>query len=97
MRHLLYVRTTHDVRMRHRTFSIVILIYNRLGKMADVKIEYFPDRRLKVLLHCKVGDKNFWHDSASNSYTICLDEDTIFLLFETYLALNNYNNWKRLS
>lgn len=61
--------------------------------MTDGK-DYFSDKRLKLLLHCKVGDKNFWYDSDTKSYTVCLDKDTIFLLFETYLALNNYNNWK---
>ena len=69
-------------------------IYYIVSIVMTVEVDYFSDKRLKMLLRCRVGDKNFWHDSATNSYTICLDEDTISLLFETYLALNNYNNWK---
>jgi len=68
--------------------------------MARVEIGYFTaltsdDRRLKLLLRCIVGDKNFWYDPETKSYTICLDEDTILLLLESYMAINGYNIWKR--
>ncbi len=60
-----------------------------------VEVGYFPDRRLKLLLRCNIGDKNLWYDETTNSYTICLSEDMIFLLVEAYLAFNAYNIWKR--
>jgi len=69
-----------------------------LGIMSRVEVGYFSrrngKRRLKVLLRCFKGDKNFWYDPETESYTICLEEDIIFLLFETYGAINGYNNWK---
>jgi hypothetical protein len=62
--------------------------------MTLVEVSYFPDRRLKLLLRCWIGDKNFWYDQTTKSYTICLDEDTILLTLEAYLAINGYNIWK---
>ncbi len=59
-----------------------------------VEVGYFPDRRLKLLLRCNIGDKNLWYDDPTNSYTICLSQDMIFLL-EAYFAFNAYNIWKR--
>lgn len=63
-------------------------------KVEDIRVKYFPDRRLMVLLPFKLDDINVRFDPTNREGTICLHEDTIFLLFETYLALNNYNNWK---
>lgn len=63
--------------------------------MTHVEIGYFPDKRLKLLLRCQIGDRNFWYDPTTNSYTICLDEDTIYLIFEGYVAINGYNFWKQ--
>ena len=62
--------------------------------MTSVEVGFFPDRRLKLLLRCRIGDRNFWYDPTTKSYTICLEEDKILLLLETYLAINGYNIWK---
>ena len=62
--------------------------------MEDIRVNYFSDKRLMVLLPFKLDDKNVRYDPTTRKGTICLNEDTIFLLFETYLALNNYNNRK---
>jgi hypothetical protein len=62
--------------------------------MTHVEVGYFPDKRLKLLLRCWIGDRNFWYDPTTKSYTLCLEEDIILLAFEAYLALNGYNIWK---
>ena len=64
--------------------------------MPNVEVGYFSGKpkRLKLLLRCRIGDKNFWYDPATNSYTLCLDEETLLLLYEGYVAINTYNEWK---